>query len=104
MHVADERKGFIKAIGVETKTLNLRTRQQLLGLISDNSVALVANVENGAILQGIGIDSLSIVELVLSLETSFALQFADDNIHLESTISENLDYVPTNITGVGIDA
>ncbi|KAI1160765.1 putative polyketide synthase [Nemania serpens] len=101
--VADERKGFTKTIGLEAKTPNPRAREQLMGLISDNSGAPVTNVEDGAILQDIGIDSLSIIELVSALEASFGLQFADDNIHLQSTISEILNYVQINTLGGGID-
>ncbi|CAJ2500226.1 Uu.00g030790.m01.CDS01 [Anthostomella pinea] len=75
------------------KGSSIRAPQRLLELISENCGDPLANVEDGAILQDVGVDSLSVIELASSVEYSFGIQLSDDNLHLQSTIAEILDYL-----------
>lgn len=71
----------------------MRNRQSILELICENSGESLSGIEDGVSLEEIGIDSLSVVELKEALEDSFGKQFAEDRLHLQSTVKEILDYV-----------
>ncbi|XXG98261.1 hypothetical protein Hte_004584 [Hypoxylon texense] len=78
------------------KGLDIRTRQRLLEIISENCGESLTNIEDSASLQDIGVDSLSVIELGSSVEESFGVQFSDDDLHLQSTITDLLGYLRTN--------
>ncbi|KAI1379516.1 putative polyketide synthase [Hypoxylon crocopeplum] len=78
------------------KDLAIRIRQRVLELISENCGESLTNVEDGASLQDVGVDSLSVIELGSSMEDSFGVELSDDDLHLQSTITEILDYLHAN--------
>lgn len=69
----------------------MRNRQRILELICENSGESLSGIEDGVSLEEIGIDSLSVVELKEALEDTFGKQFAEDRLHLQSTVKEILD-------------
>ncbi|KFA76431.1 hypothetical protein S40288_07158 [Stachybotrys chartarum IBT 40288] len=92
----------IKA-GAQTKTdrTDLRMRQRILELISENSGAATGDLEETACLQDIGIDSLSVIELRSSLEGLSGKRFDHDELDLGSTVSEILKLMADGSNGVG---
>ncbi|KAL5000327.1 hypothetical protein BDV10DRAFT_183395 [Aspergillus recurvatus] len=72
-----------------------RARQRLLELISENSGGGVdISTGNGSMLQDLGIDSLSIIELQGALEEVFGEGvFGDEGVQLQSTVGEVLEAV-----------
>lgn len=80
----------------EEKGLDIRLRQRLLELISENCGESLTHVEDSASLQDVGVDSLSVIELGSSVEDSFGVQFSDDDLHLQSTITDILGYLRVN--------
>lgn len=72
---------------------NLRIRQRILELITENSGESVSNIKDEVSLQDIGIDSLSVIELRESFEDAFSLQFGDWDFGLHLTVRELVDYV-----------
>jgi acyl transferase domain-containing protein/acyl carrier protein len=73
--------------------LTMRSRQRILELVFENCGEPVNDIEDGASLQDIGIDSLSLIELNGSLEESFGIRFGDENLNLQSTVKEILEYI-----------
>lgn len=71
----------------------MRSRQRLLELIFENSGGSFGNVTDDAMLQDLGIDSLSIIELQSEIGVSFGIEFKDDHLHLQSTVKEILSCV-----------
>ncbi|KAI2621288.1 putative polyketide synthase [Hypoxylon sp. NC1633] len=75
------------------KDLARRIRQRVLELISENCGESLTNIEDGSSLQDVGVDSLSVIELGSSMEDSFGVQLGEDDLHLQSTITEILGYL-----------
>lgn len=71
----------------------MRSRQRLLELIFEKHGGSPGNVTDGAMLQDLDIDSLSIIELQSEIEVSFGIEFRDDHLHLQSTVEEILSCV-----------
>lgn len=71
----------------------MRSQQRLLDLILENSGGSLGNVTDNALLQDLGIDSLSIIELQSEIEIWFGIKFKDDYLHLQSTVEETLSCV-----------
>ncbi|KAI0161034.1 putative polyketide synthase [Hypoxylon sp. FL1284] len=76
--------------------VDIRIRQRLLELISENCGESLTHIEDSASLQDVGVDSLSVIELGSSVEDSFGVQFSDDDLHLQSTITDILGYLRAN--------
>lgn len=70
---------------------NIRDRQRILELISENSGGSGNSITDSTSLEYIGIDSLSVVELKASLEDAFGREF--EHLDLQSTVKEMMDYV-----------
>lgn len=71
----------------------MRSRQRLLDLIFENSGGSLGNITDNALVQYLGIDFLSIIELQSEIEISFGIKFKDDYLHLQSTLEDTLSCV-----------
>lgn len=68
-------------------------RYRLLKLISENCGLSVHNPDDNLCLQDMGVDSLSVIDLVSSLEESFGVRFPNNTLDLRWTISDILGYL-----------
>ncbi|PSR81487.1 hypothetical protein BD289DRAFT_507560 [Coniella lustricola] len=89
----DEEK-FIDARVATTVNSNpaTSTRSQLLELISNNCGSPLDTIEDldGTSIEAFGVDSLSMVELISSLEESFGVSLGEDEFNLSSTVTDVL--------------
>ena len=78
---------------VVTSPKNKQGYQIALKLLSETSGASVASIDDKASLAGLGIDSLSAVELKSDLEDAFEREIEEDRFTLDSTVKEILDFL-----------
>jgi acyl carrier protein len=75
----------------------MRTKQRILEMIADNSGQSTGSIEDETMLQDIGIDSLSVVELKESLENGFGVNFGDWDFWLHLTVRDILEFVESQL-------
>ncbi|KAB8291846.1 hypothetical protein EYC80_006628 [Monilinia laxa] len=68
-------------------------RQKVLQMISETCGAPVHGIQESAALGDLGVDSLSAIELKSELEHAFTMQTDDEDLSLESTVKEVLNYL-----------
>ncbi|CRG91775.1 Conidial yellow pigment biosynthesis polyketide synthase [Talaromyces islandicus] len=83
-----------KTAGTHSK---MRTKQRILEMIADNSGQSTGTIGDETILQDIGIDSLSVVELKESFENGFGVSFGDWDFGLHLTVGDILEFVESQL-------
>ncbi|KAH7012371.1 BcPKS16, polyketide synthase [Macrophomina phaseolina] len=68
-------------------------RQRLLEILAESSGAQVSSIREEETLRDLGLDSLSAVELKSELEEAFSVEVTDEQVHLDSTVREVLQFL-----------
>lgn len=82
------------------RELVVKIRARLLELIFENCGMPLASVSDDTSIEEFGVDSLSMAELISSIEDSFGVHFDEDDFHPHTTIAHLLLYLQANVVHV----